>query len=205
MALFTTAELESWLHLSSGTIDRALGYLLHREAVSYLESETGVRLSQDTATITYTPRWDDCWISLPVPTTAVSAVSVDGTALTSDDYTLVENRLYRSVGWGGSRWSDDRFAYRSSSDDYASVDVTLTYGFTEDTAPSEFRTWGLVLASQAYQLSPSLNRQSVRLDDYAETFATGGDLVAVGMGLPPRVLGKLKARYGRGAAAVDAR
>jgi hypothetical protein len=65
--------------------------------------------------------------------------------------------------------------------------------------------WGLILASQGYQLMPALNRQSVRLDDFAETYATGGDLITTGMGLPPKVLGRLRARYGRGAAVVEAR
>ena len=205
MALFTTAELETWLQLSSNTIDPGLGYLLHREAVNYLESEVGVSLSENTSTIEYTPRWDDCWISLPVPTTDVSSVSIDGTEVSTDDYQLVNNRLYRRVGWGGSRWATDAHygAYRAVEDDYASVTVTLTHGFAEP--PGDFKTWGLVLASQAYQLTPGLNRQSVRLDDYAETFATGGDLVTVGIGLPPKVLGRLRNRYGRGAAVVAAR
>ena len=204
MALFTTDELETWLHMSSGTIDSTLGDLLYEQAVAYLESEVGVSLSENTTTIEYMPRWDDCWIDLPVPTTVVSEVSIDGTVASTDDYQLVNNRLYRRSGWGGSRWtSDNRFAYRSSDDDYASVTVTLTYGFAEP--PGDFKTWGLVLASQAYQLAPGLNRQSIRLDDYAETFATGGDLVAVGIGLPPKVLGRLRRRYGRGAAVVEAR
>jgi hypothetical protein len=83
------------------------------------------------------------------------------------------------------------------------VSVTLAYGFA--TPPAEFKTWGLILASQAYQLMPALNRQSVRIDDFAETFATGGDLASSGMGLSPKVLGRLRARYGRGAAVVEAR
>ena len=203
MALFELTELASWVQ---SDLDTATATLCRESATSYLQDELGVRFAEDTATITYTPRWDECWIDLPVPTTAVSQVDVDGTTLASDDYKKVDNRLYRRVGWGGSRWGvDDRFAYRSSDDDYVTVDVTLTYGFTDATVPNELKTWGLILASQAYQLAPSLNRQSVRLDDYAETFATGGDLVAVGIGLPPKVLGKLKSRYGRGASVVSAR
>jgi hypothetical protein len=205
VSLFTTAELESWLQLPSGTIDSTLGDLLYEQTVAYLEAETGVKLTSDSsATLEYEVRWDDCWIDLPIPATDVASVSIDGTTVETDDYQLVNNRLYRRVGWGGSRWtSDNRFAYRSSEDDYVTVSVTLAYGFA--TPPAEFKTWGLILASQAYQLMPALNRQSVRLDDFAETYATGGDLVSSGMGLPPKVLGRLRARYGRGAAVVEAR
>lgn len=203
MALFELSELASWVQ---SDLDTATATLARAQAVAYLEGETGVRLTEDTATLTYTPRWDDCWIDLPVPTTAVSQVDVDGTTLSSTDYQVVNNRLYRRSGWGGSRWTaDNRFAYRSSDDDYASVAVTLTYGFADGSAPQEFKTWGLILAAQAYQLMPGLNRQSVRLDDYAETYATGGDLVAVGVSLPPKVLGRLRSRYGRGVTVADAR
>lgn len=196
-SLFTTAELETYMHLSSGSIDPGLGLLLHDQAVAYLEGEVGVALTEHAGTvIEYTPRWDDAYIDLPVPTTAVSSVSIDGVAAASDDYQLLDSRLYRSVGWGGSRWtSENKFAYRSSDDDYVPVTVTLTYGF--GTAPAEFKTYGMILAAQAYQLTPNLNRQSVRIDDFAETYATGGSLVTTGMELPPKVLGRLKARYGR--------
>lgn len=204
MALFTLEELASWVQ---SDLDTATATLARDQAVAYLEAETGVTLtSQSAATITYEVRWDDCWIDLPIPTTAVDSVAIDGTTVDADDYQLVNNRLYRRVGWGGSRWtSDNRFAYRSSEDDYASVAVTLDYGFADGSAPGEFKTWGLVLAGQAYQIMPNLNRQSVRLDDFAETYATGGELVAAGMSLPPQVLGRLRSRYGRGAAVVNAR
>ena len=209
MALFTTAELESWLQLSSSTIDSTLGDLLYEQSIAYLEAETGVKLTaQSAATVTYEVRWDDCWIDLPVPVTDVSSVSIDGTVAASDDYQLVNNRLYRRAGWGGSRWtSDNRFAYRSSEDDYVSVAVTMDYGYSDSTAPAEFKTWAMILAAQAYQLVPKVGLQSFRIDDYSETYATGGGaaLMGAGMSLPPPVLGKLKARYGRGARVVEAR
>lgn len=192
MALFELTELASFVQ---SDLDTATAQLCHDQALAYLEAEVGVSLSQhEDVTIGYTPRWDDTIIDLPVPTTTVSTVAVDGATLAATDYTVLDHRIFRSVGWGGSRWVADRFAYQPQ-DEYVSVDVTLTYGYA--TPPAEFKTYGLILASQAYQLMPSLNRQSVRIDDYAETFATGGPLVAVGMGLPGEVLGKLKARYGR--------
>lgn len=205
-SLFTTTELETFLRLSPGEIGAPLGYMLHDSARAYLESEVGVATTESVdAVVTYNPRWSDCWIDLPVPTTAVSAVQVDGSALDADDYQFLDSfRLYRRAGWGG--WSHREFGVLPGAlieDDYVSVDVTMTYGFA--TPPAEFKTWGLILAAQAYQLMPSLNRQSVRIDDYAETFATGGDLVSVGIGLPPQVLNRLKARYGRGASVVSAR
>lgn len=204
--LFTTGELEKWLQVDSGTLDPVLGVLLHDTAVGYLEGETGVKLVETTATVTYTPRWDDCWIDLPVPLREVTEVSIDGTVVESDDYQVVNNRLYRRVGWGGSRWtSDHRFAYRSVEDDHADVAVTMTFGFPDGEAPAEFKTWGLVLAGQAYRVVPRMGLQSFRIDDYAETYATGGALPYVGLALPPQILGRLKARYGRGVAVVESR
>lgn len=202
MALFTLEELASWVQ---SDLDTATATLARDAATDYLEAETGVKLTTATDTITYVVRWDDCWIDLPVPTTEVTSVAVDGDTLASDDYQVVDNRLYRRVGWGGSRWlSDDRFAYRSSEDDYADVAVTLTYGF--ETPPGEFKTWGLVLAAQAYKLAPNVGVQSERIDDYSVTYATGTTAsVQAGLSLPPQVLGKLKARYGKGAAVVNAR
>jgi hypothetical protein len=207
VALFSRTELETWQQ--SGTITDALYNLLHASAVGYLEDETGVRLTRQTdAEVTYTPRWDDCWITLPVPTVEVSEVEVDGDVLATTEYQWHKDsgRLYRHTGWGGTRWvSRDKFAHRSSDDIYTSVKVTLTYGFADGSAPAAFKTWGLVLAAQAYKTVPNLNLQSFRIDDYAETFATGGALVSAGISLPPQVLGSLKRRYGQGAAVVEAR
>lgn len=199
MALFELTELASWVQ---SDVDTATATLCHDQALAYLEGEVGVKLSQAAGvTVEYHPRWDDALIDLPIPTTSVTSVSVDGSALDASDYQVLDHRLYRSVGWGGSRWgSSTRFAYPSSDDEYVSVEVTMTYGFAA--APADFKTYGLILAGQAYQLMPKLNLQSVRLDDYAESFATNGALVAAGMGLPDEVLGRLKSRYGRRTAVV---
>lgn len=203
MALFELTELASWVQ---SDLDTATATLAREQATTYLEAETGVSLTrQEDVTVAYSPRWNDCWIDLPVPTTAVSSVAVDGSTLGVNDYQFVRDlfRLYRRVGWGG--WSYQRSLGRAMliEDDYVSVDVTMTYGFA--TPPAEFKTWGLILAAQAYQLMPSLNRQSVRIDDFAETFATGGELAAMGIGMSPKALGMLKSRYGRGAVSVAAR
>jgi hypothetical protein len=206
VALFELTELASYVQ---SDLDTATATLAQEQAVAYLEAETGVRLTEQTgSTVTYQVRWDDAWIDLPIPTTAVTAVTIDGTVVDADDYQVVNNRLYRRVGWGGSRWtSDNRFAYRSSEDDYVSVAVTMDFGYSDLTAPAEFKTWALVLAAQAYQLAPKIGLQSFRIDDYSETYATGGGaaLMGAGMSLPPNVLGKLKARYGRGAKVVETR
>lgn len=204
MALFELPELASWVRQSD--MDTASAALCREMATTYLETEVGVSLTQQSGVaVTYTPRWSDEWIDLPIPTTSIASVSVDGTALTSDDYEFVTDtyQLRRTGGWGGNGWAVSERRFAIPYDDHVSVTVTMTYGFA--TPPGDFRLWGLVLAAQAYQLSPSLNRQSVRIDDFAETFATGGDLAALGIELPPRVLVRFKARYGRGVAVVGAR
>ena len=66
MALFELSELASWVQ---SDLDTATATLARAQAVAYLDGETGVRLTEDTATLTYTPRWDDCWID-PLPATS---------------------------------------------------------------------------------------------------------------------------------------
>lgn len=206
MALFELDELAAWVQ---STPADGPAIVARDAAVAYLEGEVGVRLTEQTGTVTYTVRWDDCWIDLPVPTSGVDSVTVDGSELAASEYQVVENRLYRRVGWGGSRWlADDRFprSTRYIEDDYTSVAVTLTYGFPDGQAPGELKTWGLVLASQALMLAPHVGKQSERIDDYSVTFYTGGGQYHAGVGLPPKVLGKLKAKYGRrNATVVNAR
>lgn len=203
MALFSESELETYL--SDSTITTAAYTLAHAQAVAYLEAETGVRLTSQSDTITYTPHWDDAWIDLPVPTTDVASVSVDGTTLAATDYKKVDNRLYRRVGWGGSRWgSERRFDYHAA-DEYVSVTVSLTYGFADGSAPGELKTWGLILASQIISLADKVGVQSERIDDYSVTFATGAEQSQGVVGLPASVLGTLRSRYGRGTTVVAAR
>lgn len=200
MALFELTELASWVQ---SDLDTATAELCRDMATAYLESEVGVSLTQQSdVAVTYTPRWSSEWIDLPVPTASVASVSVDGTTLAADDYEFVSDtyQLHRAGGWGGNGWGASERRFVLAPDDHVAVTVTMTYGFA--TPPSDFKLWGLILAAQAYQLVPSLNRQSVRIDDYAETFATGGDLAALGIDLPPRVLGRFKSRYGRGVAVV---
>lgn len=206
MALFELDELRVWAHLPD--LDIATATLAREQATTHLESEVGVRLTQQTATVVYHPRWDDQWIDLPVPTTDVATVVVDGETLAADDYQVVDFRLYRRVGWGGSRWANERtFVRRMSEDDYPEVAVTMTYGF--DVPPGEFKTWGLILATQAARLAPDVGVQarSSQIDDYSEsvTYATGGGQVFAGLSLPPRVLSSLRARYGRGVDMVAVR
>lgn len=202
MALFELTELASWVQ---SDVDTATATLARDAATAYLEHELNVKLTEASdVTVTYTVRWDDTVVQLPHPTTAVSAVAVDGTALASTDYVFRDDfTLYRRVGWGGSRWaSQSRFAeYVSSDDDYVSVDVTMDYGFA--TPPSHLKHLGLVLAAQAYQLGPKVGLQSQSIDDYSESFVSPSGTVT--FGLPEASLAPLRAMYGRGASVVTPR
>lgn len=200
MALFSESELQTWL--DDSTITTAQYNLAYEVAVGYLEGEVGVKLASQSDTITYTPRWDEQWVDLPVPTTSVTSVTVDGTALSSSDWTRVDNRIFRSAGWGGAASKEKRFAYRTSDDEYVPVVVELTHGFADGSAPAEFKTWGLILASQALKLADKVGVQSERIDDYSVTFATGAAQAQGTVGIPAAALGMLRGRYGRGAWSV---
>lgn len=91
-------------------------------------------------------------IYLPhIPVTAVSAVRINGTAVT--DYTLVGNALYRLIGFG--------FQWAFPPD---LIEVDYTYG--ETVVPDQVKGAVLETAGAIYS-SPDITTASEAIDDYS--------------------------------------
>jgi hypothetical protein len=93
------------------------------------------------------------------PVVAVSQVRINGVALTTSGYTIIEQSLYRRIGWG--RWS----AFPPDQ-----IDVDLTYGYptmTDDVAAAILES-----AAAAYS-NPDLSTTSEQIDDYQVRRAPG--------------------------------
>lgn len=173
------------------------------EASAMVREAAGVPILQTTSTVTLTGWLHEPWLRLPgQPIRSVSAVSIDGTAVT--DWRLADDRLWRELGW-------------STDHGPGSVEVAMTHGLTA--VPEDIV--GLICAMVAAGLKahrstddgtglaardPSL--QSVRIDDYSESYATGADAAETSptvMALPQRTIDRLRTRFGGGIAAITVR
>lgn len=92
------------------------------------------------------------------PVTAVSAVRINGVAVTG--FTLIGNTLYRSAGFGTPR-----------ADPPDRLEVDLTHGYTA--ATDDVKAAVLDTAAQAYQI-PVGAVVGESIDDYAVRYATTG-------------------------------
>jgi hypothetical protein len=146
-----------------------------------------------TSTVTLTGWQCDQWLNLPgLPVTAVSAVSINGTAVT--DFRLDGARLWRSVGWG-------------VDDGPATVVVTLTHGFA--VVPPFVRQLVCDLAISGIDAAADGARVpgmiGERVDDYAVQFIHDENSVATVFELPHATRDALRKAFGGGAEMVIAR
>jgi hypothetical protein len=147
---------------------------------------------ETTSTVTLWATDDDRYLDLPgKPVTAVSAVSVDGAAVT--DHKLVHGRLWRLCGWS---WCGTP----------VEVGVTLTHGFA--TVPADVKALVVDLAiaglDAAAEGAHAPNKIAEKIDDYAVTWATGAEAVATAMELPTATRLAFRKRFGGGVALVTA-
>lgn len=126
------------------------------------------------------------------PVTAVSSVTVDGSAVT--DYKLVHGRLWRPGGW-------------SDGCEPVEVVVSLTHGFAS--VPEDIKQLVCDLAILGVRTAPEGARDASvvaeSVDDYSVTFADGASAVASAMTLPALTRVGLRKRFGGGAALVVSR
>lgn len=133
----------------------------------------------------------DRWLDLPgQPVTAVSAVEIDGDAVT--DYRLRGGRLWRLAGW-------------SADCEPSSVSVSMTHGLA-DVPPHvvqlvcDLALAGIASAGEGAK-DPRVLVESV--DDYAVTFVQSS--VATAMELPELTRRWLRRQFGGGAGVVTYR
>lgn len=137
----------------------------------------------------------DRYLDLPgKPVTAISAVSVDGTALAATAYKLIHGRLWRLCGWG----------YELCP---AAVTVTLTHGYL--VAPE----WVVQLvcdvaiagckAAASGARDPRIAIES--LGPYSVTFSEHGEQIATAMELPLATKQALRKAFGGGVGMVVSR
>lgn len=137
-----TAQANALLDDASNIIRSYVG-----QAINYVADDTVELLGVE-----------EPYLNLPeTPVISVSAVSVDGTALTTDEYSLVGNRLYRSSGWG------------DGVDDL--VSVTYTHG--HDEIPGLIVAITLQVAGRVYNNPTGV--KSTSLGDYSVSYSAGAD------------------------------
>lgn len=100
MSLASVTQLADYLHETPwavGSAEQRRAQQALDIASAIVRSRTGQRFEAGTYTVRLTAT-DEQWLTLPQrDVSAVSAVTLDGTAVT--DYTLVGNRLFRYSGW----------------------------------------------------------------------------------------------------------
>ncbi|MFC4912587.1 hypothetical protein [Actinomadura gamaensis] len=193
-ALATPDDLTA-RHISFADRTLAETYLL--VASASVRDAAGCPISLTTSTITL---WADggTWLQLPGgPVTAVTSVTVDGTALPADQWTLVGARLLRPCGWGPL----------CPGEPPVRVEVTYTHGLA--VVPADVVDLVCRMAAAALTLAGAepdgsglaLDRiVSERLGDYAVTYDR--DSRTTEMELADRTRARLRSRFGGLAAAM---
>jgi hypothetical protein len=162
-------------------------------ASSVVRAAAGSPILENESTVVLTG-WGDRSLELPgKPVTAVSAVEVDGVAVT--DYLLTDSgNLWCRYGWG-------------CESDPVTVEVTMTHGLP--TVPAHVVQLVCDLAIAGAKAAPDgAHDQRVvaeRIDDYSVTFADGAEAVASVMELPKMTHRWLRAQFGSGAGVVTYR
>ena len=90
--LATTTDLSD-RGVTTGNMNKALAV-----ASAAIRDAAGVAISTKTSTIVVNAGWGNL-LGLPGPVTAVTSVLIDGSAITSDDYEVLPNGLWRHCGW----------------------------------------------------------------------------------------------------------
>lgn len=156
--LATPSELASYLQQD---LDASTANLALTTASGLFELEANTKFASTAATWTV----EGCGqavLAIPHhPLIAVVQVRVDSTVISSSDYALVGQNLYRLTGWGGRLWRPQK------------VEVDLTYGYTS--VPDDVKLAVLDLAAEEYR-NPS-NAVSEQIDDYMVRYEAGTQIL----------------------------
>lgn len=163
VALVTEAELETLL---GQDVDTDVAMLLLNTASGVVRGTVGQELSAVTDDVVSIMGTTSVWLELPErPVTAVTAVEVDGEALTiGTDCKRFGNKLWRSTGW------------RTCPSEPTAVEVTYSHGWE----PGDWRlevARSMVLTLAANKLKNPGAVESEAIDDYRVRYAvTAADL-----------------------------
>lgn len=186
--LATPADLASLLQ---SDVDTSTATLLVELGTAVVQAAAGQRIIQvvdDTVTLDLDDHDGGTWLTLPErPVTAVTAVAIGATALTSPvGYTaqLSRSRLWRSYGW------------RSTLINYynqpSTVTVTYTHGYPVGHQKLQLgRAAVLGIVKAAYSNPAGATR--ITIDDYTEAY----DVISAAMDASPSLQGRLQRQYGR--------
>jgi hypothetical protein len=172
----------------------ALASTMLAVASSAVRGAAGSPISQVTSTITYDGWRFERYLRLfGQPVTAVSTVTIDGTAVT--DWRLTGGRLWRLCGWG-------------VDDGPAEVVVIQTHGLPTVTDEIVNLVCSFAAAGINAAADGGLSHAGVvaeRIDDYSVTYAQGADAVATVMEVPEGTRRWLESLFGGGAVMVPTR
>lgn len=188
--LASASDLASLLGVPA---DAKMTILIEAATAVVQEAAGGQRILQvagDTANLTGTT---DSWLNLPqIPVTAVTSVTVDGTALSAGvagsggkTYRLRGNRLWRGNGWQ---------TYCGEPSDVA---VVYTHGYAPSAQELQLaRSAVLSLGQGVYNAAPGVSREQI--DDYSVAY----ELAAAQLDASPNLRAALRRQYGRRAGLV---
>lgn len=149
-------------------------------AVQAAARQNLVRTTDDTITLMGT---QDQWLDLPQgPVTAVTAVAIDGVAVTvGTDYKRFGARLWRRRGW-------------ARCDEPSEVTVTYTHGY-EDWDPKLGLARSAVLTVAARMFANPIGATGLSIDDYSQQFSGSSNSDLSGM-VPAHLQAVLRRTYG---------
>jgi hypothetical protein len=163
-------------------------------ASEVVRAAAGVPISRTTSTVELAVTEPGQYLRLPgPPIRAVTSVKVGEVEI--EDWVLVDDALWRSVGW--------------SLD--CPVVYTVTYEHGLDPVPADIvdlvcsLAAAGIAAAQSGGSSVHAGVQSERMGDYSITYSTGTDATTSVMELTPMTRARLRARFGGGAGMVISR
>lgn len=183
--LATSADLDE---LKVDTSDASLTAKALAAASDAVRDAAGVPISQLTSTYTVQGSRSH-WLDLPGPVVSVSAVSIDGAAVT--DHKLVGGSLWRRGWWAGCG-------------EPSNVEVTATFGYAEVPADvvllvAQLAAAVINAAEDGIEAKTGIAYESI--DDYRIGYTQGEDGPRYVVELPERTRLALRRRFG-GAAAI---
>lgn len=173
--------------ISTGNMAKALDV-----ASAAIRDAAGSAISEETATVVVNGGRGNL-LGLPGPVTAVTSVTVDGTALSADEYEVLPNGLWRFCGW--------MICGRP-------VPVTVVYTFGLATVPDDIVDLTCLLAKAwldhvASGGSSTAGIASARVDDAAETYTAEGAGQVSPVFIPEVTRTWLSRRFGGGVEVVE--